>query len=227
MNPSIGEVTKQVGAQWRGLSPEEKASWNLQAAEAKKQYALDLQAYVKKYGAASLRDDGNAKSRIYSIQDLARNGDTIIPQTRVKKLVKKDPDVKNISKEALVLLTKCADMFTLEMSLLTQKHASKGNHKGIRYSDVLATVRKTEKLAFMLQDFPDKPTSSSSRSAGRGSKSKSTGSSKKAMSKLFGGAAKTKAKEPAKGKAGGAGRSQLRKVTQPKAASQKKQRRHK
>ena len=163
-NPSIGEVTKAVGAKWRGLSPEEKNMWSEKAAEEKARYKKEFAAYTKKYGMGTNSTAGSKPS--ITLAHLAML-DTVIPLTRVKKLIKKDPDVKNISREALHLLTKCADMFTLEMSQLSHKHAARGKHKNMTYDDIVATVRKNEKLSFLLQDFPDKATKSKS-----GSKSK-------------------------------------------------------
>uniref|UniRef100_A0A7R9ZLX8 HMG box domain-containing protein n=1 Tax=Craspedostauros australis TaxID=1486917 RepID=A0A7R9ZLX8_9STRA len=77
------------------------------------------------------------------------------PVARVKRICKLDPDVRGLSKEALFLVSKCAELFTVQLGSEAVKVARMQNRRTIA-SDDLATVCATrEPYQFLKDDVRD------------------------------------------------------------------------
>jgi histone H3/H4 len=86
---SVGEFAKSAGAKWKLMSEEEKQVYKDKAEEIKKSIPKEQ---------VEDEEEGKKKSLLF-------------PLATVKRIVKLDPEVKNISKDALMMITKAAECF--------------------------------------------------------------------------------------------------------------------
>lgn len=94
-------------------------------------------------------------------------------QARTKKSMKLDPDVKNISKEALVSVTKTTELFLgyLAKHTLAQYYSTnpKKQHNGggcsLKDTDLRKTIHSKQLLKFLRLDFPSVSSSSRKRNS--------------------------------------------------------------
>ncbi|KAJ8610592.1 hypothetical protein CTAYLR_007156 [Chrysophaeum taylorii] len=91
-NAGAGEITKAISESWRGLSDEEKQKF------------VDLATADKdRYERERKTDKADKKA--------LEPHETVIPIARVKKIVKLDPEVKSVSKEATAVIAKMTELF--------------------------------------------------------------------------------------------------------------------
>ena len=79
-----------------------------------------------------------------------------LPLARIKRIAKMDPEVKNIQRDALLLLTKATEMFIAYSALRTaQLAARRGTKASIRSTDFISLVHSAaEQFHFLKSDFP-------------------------------------------------------------------------
>ena len=146
---SIGELGKLLGKKWSTLEEIEKSGFQTTAAEAKAKYQpclvqwkLDMEEFIKKGGVpATSMSSGDYR-------------DCVLPLARVKKIMKRDPDVANMSKEALFLMTKCTDIFIEHLGEAAIRQAYGQKRKGVRLEDINSAIRATSSARFLEADFP-------------------------------------------------------------------------
>jgi histone H3/H4 len=77
----------------------------------------------------------------------------------VKKICKVDPDVKNISKEALLLITKATECFLQHITSKSCAYATRRGAKAVKDVDFRICVHKESELEFLRRDLPMDPLS--------------------------------------------------------------------
>jgi len=65
-----------------------------------------------------------------------------------------DPDIKNISKEATIAITKATELFVAYLTVRSNTINNKRKGKVIRDVDLYQTIHTTELLQFLRIDFP-------------------------------------------------------------------------
>ena len=75
---------------------------------------------------------------------------------RIKRILKLDSDVRAISKEATVAITKLTEIFIGFLALRVNHTVTKRNAKAIKDLDVIQTIQTIDSLSFLKLDFPKK-----------------------------------------------------------------------
>ena len=132
---------------WR-MTAEEKKVYQEKAAlereEVSKQLAqlqaagIDLSTLP---GAATASDSGGAS--------------LILPMARMRKICKLDPEVKNLSKEALLLVTKCTELMTSKLGMEAVRVAQIQNRRKLLPDDIANVTQAREQFLFLKDDVKD------------------------------------------------------------------------
>mmetsp|Transcript_22855 Transcript_22855/g.35563 ORF Transcript_22855/g.35563 Transcript_22855/m.35563 type:complete len:158 (-) Transcript_22855:112-585(-) len=81
----------------------------------------------------------------------------IFPITRVKNIIKSDPDVKIIRSDAVVLVAKATELFVDYLAKEAHLFTKESKRKTIQYDDVAKAIQVNE-LAFLEDQIPTKDT---------------------------------------------------------------------
>jgi histone H3/H4 len=86
----------------------------------------------------------------------AKNSDTLVfPVARIRKICKLDPDVRGISKEAAVLITKAAEQFCAGLGKETVSVAALQNRRKLLPDDVAQVCSSRDQYLFLRDDVRD------------------------------------------------------------------------
>jgi histone H3/H4 len=135
------------------MTDEEKQPYHVKAVLEKERVATEVELFK----AAAL-----AAGKDLSI-DLAKdhtsgepsNGLFTLPLARVRKICRLDPDVRGISKEALVLITKATELFTVQLGQECVKTAHIQNRRTLMPQDVVDVCQIRECFLFLKDDIND------------------------------------------------------------------------
>ena len=97
-----------LGQLWKSLKNEEKAVYQKQAAQERERVSREMEEWLAAGGSLNDVSDivgGNATG-------LKDPSALVFPMARIRKICKLDPEVRGMSKEALLLITKCAELAT-------------------------------------------------------------------------------------------------------------------
>ena len=83
-------------------------------------------------------------------------------QARIKKTIRMDPDVKQISKDGTIAISKATELFTQYLALNCYTTASYNKAKGggkkgvssLKGNDLFSVIHNTPALQFLRPDFP-------------------------------------------------------------------------
>lgn len=89
------------------------------------------------------------------MSDVERGMDPVCPIGRIRRMVKLDPEVQSISKEATVLMEKSMQLFTGYLARESWKVCCKHNRKAVKVADLLECVHNQEELFWLKDDFPN------------------------------------------------------------------------
>ena len=184
-NPGMAftEVAKLLGEKYRNLSAEEKERLDGLAKTDKARYVREM-AEVREYEAMHGKGSGNGDTSGAGGANSAKPLDLVIPVSRVRKIVKMDKDVKNISKEAMATITKTTELFVAYMGVRCAGTASLRGARTIRDQDVAATIHSQNAFDFLRLDFPKipkKPTAKQASSSSAAVKKAADNNSSKPM----------------------------------------------
>jgi len=145
-------VVRIIGEQFRSLSAEEKDRLELLAQQDKERYIKEMEIQAKldvemKANNAVVNENG--------ISVIARIPLTI-PIARVRRTIKLDPDVKNLSKESVALVTKAVELFIGYLATRSSQGVSLRGSKQVNEYDLLHTIHTNRTLEFLRLDFPNK-----------------------------------------------------------------------
>jgi len=142
---SIGSTARRIGQLWSALTPEEKDKYKCQAAEERNKYNEAL----SKIGDVSLLK-GNSLKR-----SVDEEGTCILPLARIRKICRLDPDVRSLSKEALLLITKAAEQFTEKLGKEANSMAVMQKRRTLSPTDVLDVCSLKAPFFFVRTDIQD------------------------------------------------------------------------
>ena len=140
----VASQAKRIGAKWQLISPEDKERFQNMAANERKRVAAELEAYREQFG-----DDDIEDNNINSEDDL------IFPVARIRRIAKLDPEVKTLSKEALQLVVKSAELALSKLGQETVKVARIQNRRTILPEDVAHVCAHREIFQFLKDDIKD------------------------------------------------------------------------
>jgi len=108
----------------------------------------------------------------------------VIPVSRVKRIVKLDPEVKNISKEATALIAKATELFLAKFGEDAYKMSSLSGRRTLKPEDIKESVASLPQYEWLRDDIsvansnpPPAPTAASASSSSTSSSSSSSTSS--------------------------------------------------
>lgn len=146
-HPHLGmtDVAKLLGEKYRNLSVEEKERLDHKAKADKLRYLSEIE---------NVRSDPPGTEQKSGSNGGAKSLEFIIPVGRVRKIVKLDKEVKNVSKEAYVAITKTTELFIAYMSVRCARTATQRGVRTIRDQDVAQTIHTQNAFDFLRLDFP-------------------------------------------------------------------------
>ena len=141
---------RRLGELWKSLTAEEKGTYQQQAAQERERVAREMEAWIAAGGSVEAAgDSSNATSAQKDPTSL------VFPPTRIKKICRLDPEVKTMSKEALALITKCAELATAKLGKETVRVAQVQNRRKLLPEDVAQVCGTREQFLFLREDVKD------------------------------------------------------------------------
>ncbi|CBA11517.1 DNA polymerase epsilon subunit C [Schizosaccharomyces pombe] len=80
-------------------------------------------------------------------------GKTVLPLSRVKRIIKQDEDVHYCSNASALLISVATELFVEKLATEAYQLAKLQKRKGIRYRDVEDVVRKDDQFEFLSDLF--------------------------------------------------------------------------
>ena len=147
----MGVVARIMGQMWSSLSAEEKEKYQQQAALERDRVAKELEEY--KAAGGILPEDSESTSK----HDPSTTSTTSLVYLlgRIRKICKLDPDVRGVSKEAMWLITKCAELVTAKLGQETVRVAQIQNRRKLLPEDVAHVCSHREQFLFIKDDIKD------------------------------------------------------------------------
>ena len=132
---------------WSALEPSEKEIYETQAAKERERVAKDTQR-LKDAGILPLK-------KVNSGQEHDIEGAVIFPVARIRKICKLDPDVKGMSKESAMLITKATELFCTKLGKEIVTIAQLQNRRKLMPEDTVNVCEMKEKFMFLKKDIVD------------------------------------------------------------------------
>eukprot|EP00824_Muranothrix_gubernata_P016020 TRINITY_DN33356_c0_g1_i1.p1 TRINITY_DN33356_c0_g1~~TRINITY_DN33356_c0_g1_i1.p1 ORF type:complete len:278 (-),score=74.66 TRINITY_DN33356_c0_g1_i1:23-814(-) len=85
-------------------------------------------------------------------------GRTVFPTTRVKRIMRADPDVRNVKPEAVAVMARAAELFVGYIARASAQQARARGRKTIAYQDLAVVVKDDDLLVFLHDIVPQKKT---------------------------------------------------------------------
>ena len=145
----VAKVAKELGHIWSTMPAEEKEEFYEKAALEREQVAQKLEQLAAAgidlhtlpgAATATAADSGSALT---------------FPVARMRKICKLDPEVKGLSKEALVLVTKCTELMTSKLGIETVRVAQIQNRRKLLPEDIAQICGTREQFLFLREDVKD------------------------------------------------------------------------
>jgi hypothetical protein len=140
-NPDIHftEVAKILAEKYKNLSEEEREKLKAVCDAEKAEY----DRYMQENGLSGSKSGNGGASKDF---DILR--DIIIPQARIRKTMKLDPEVKTVSKDAVVSTTKATELFIayLGQQALRQARLNRSNVKTLKIGDLINSIHSNAAL---------------------------------------------------------------------------------
>ena len=140
----VAAVAKAIGQLWSALDPSEKEVYESQAAKEKERVGRDMQR---------LKDAGRWPEA--SADASAGEDELIFPIGRIRKICKLDPDVRGISKESALLITKATELFCNKLGKECVIMAQMQNRRTLVADDILEVCSAKEAFMFLRPDMVD------------------------------------------------------------------------
>lgn len=139
-------MAKLIGQLWSSLSADDKKMYQDKATAERERVAQDLQAWK---AAGGVVEEPTAST------DTSDPNVLIFPAARIRKICKLDPDVKNLSKEALLLVCKAAELAVTQLGRESVKVAHIQNRRKLIPDDVATVCNTREQFLFLREDIQD------------------------------------------------------------------------
>jgi DNA-directed RNA polymerase I subunit RPA43 len=154
----VATIARKLGQQWAQIQQHEKELYQQKAAKEREQVAAQLEEYNKALLKAGIQledivaDDPEKKGRNSGPKDPL---ELVLPVARIRKIAKLDPEVKNLSKEALHLVVKCTELFTAKLGQETTGIARMQNRRKLLPQDVAHVCQHRDPFLFLKEDIQD------------------------------------------------------------------------
>ena len=144
----MGVVARILGQMWSNLAPEEKRKYEEQAAMERDRYSKEMK---------QLEDAGMEISKLPGVAQPSENNPNGLtyPLSRVRKICKLDPEVRGLSKEVILLITKCAELATEKLGMETVRVAQIQNRRKLLPEDIAQVCSTREQFLFLCDDVKD------------------------------------------------------------------------
>jgi len=145
----VAVVARELGQIWANLPAEEKEVFQEKAALEREHVAQQLQ---------KLKDAGIDLSTLSGAaqpNESANSNALQYPVVKIRKICKLDPEVKNINKEALALVTKCAELMTGKLGIEAVRVAQIQNRRKLLPEDIAQVCETREQFLFLQDDVKD------------------------------------------------------------------------
>ena len=141
----VAVVAKALGQLWGALSAEEKQVYQEKAAKERERVSKEMEAWIAAGG---------------QLPEVTSNGKTDplamdFPVARIRKICKLDPEVRGLSKEALLLVTKCAELSLEKLGKESVRVAQLQNRRKLLPDDVAHVCAHREQFLFLKDDVKD------------------------------------------------------------------------
>ena len=151
---SVTMVAKRIGELWSALSIEEKEGYHEKAKKEKEVYKKHYNALIKAGVSPSSIMSSNSPQTTSNSEQKNEN-DMIFPLSRIRKICRLDPEVKGMSKESTILVTKALECFLGRMANDAWSMAKMHQKRTIHAQDVLDTCSLKETFFFLRDDIKD------------------------------------------------------------------------
>ncbi|KAI9058457.1 histone-fold-containing protein [Trametes sanguinea] len=81
-------------------------------------------------------------------------GKSVLPYSRVQKILKADKELVMVQREATFLISRATEEFIGRLAEAAQKLAERERRTTVQAKDIVATVRRAEEFAFLEELFP-------------------------------------------------------------------------
>eukprot|EP00980_Cylindrotheca_fusiformis_P002945 scaffold683_cov124-Cylindrotheca_fusiformis.AAC.14 len=147
----VAAVAKALGQRWNAMSVDEKKAYQEKAALERERVRKELEAWKAAGGTLEVDATSSSTSGRRLNDPLALD----FPVARVRKICKLDPEVRGLSKEALLLVTKCAEMALQKLGTETVRVAQLQNRRKLLPEDVAHVCGHREQFLFLKDDVKD------------------------------------------------------------------------
>ena len=144
-------MAKALGQLWATISEEEKLAYQQKAAAERAAVAAALAAWK---AAGGVVPDSSSNSNSNAHNDTAADA-LVFPMNRIRKICKLDPEVRNLSKEALLLVTKAAELALVKVAKETVQTASMQNRRKLLPEDLVQVCSVRDQFQFLREDIQD------------------------------------------------------------------------
>lgn len=149
-------VARQLGLIWSAMTDEEKLPFQQQAAIERERVAAATEAWKQQQQELTGKDMSELLGQGDATDAAAAAAQTLIyPVARIRKICKLDPEVRGLSKEALLLIVKSAELVTAKLSLECVQMATIQNRRKLLPDDVAQVCATREQFAFLREDIVD------------------------------------------------------------------------
>lgn len=142
----VAAVSKAMGQLWSALEPSQKEVYEKQSAAERARVARDTQR---------LKDAGMWPESGKADGEGVDEDAITLPVARIRKICKLDPDVKGISKESMLLITKATEMFCTKLGKECVTMAAMQNRRKLLPEDVVQVCSVKERFMFLKADISD------------------------------------------------------------------------
>ena len=151
---------KILGQMWAGMAAEEKHAYQLRAVEEREQVSKVIQSLRESGVLLDPTDSTGNRGMQRNMASATNNAsdtsnELILPLSRIKKIIKLDPEVKGVSKEAMLLITRSAELFTDHLGSDAVKIAQIQNRRKLLPEDVAETCGTKDQYFFLRDDLRD------------------------------------------------------------------------
>jgi DNA-directed RNA polymerase I subunit RPA43 len=154
----ISVVARALGQMWSSLSDEEKQPYQGRAAAERERVEQAVAAWKAAGGTVPEIGPGG-RATAGGKPGGAGGGVSLssvdMPVARVKKICKLDPEVKNLTKEGLLMVTKAAELVLVKLGKECVKTAQIQNRRKLLPDDLAQVCSVREQFLFLREDIQD------------------------------------------------------------------------
>lgn len=153
----VAAQARATGQLWSALSAEQREIYQKRAAEERDRVAKEMEALraagmLPQPSSSSAADGGSATGGGVGSVD---NSTFFLPVARIRKISKLDPEVRGVSKEAMLLIAKSSELFLAKLGSDAVNVAQVQNRRKLLPEDVAEVCSTKEQFMFLREDVKD------------------------------------------------------------------------